>query len=165
MDQPELSATPKAASLADLAECLQLLASRPLKLIAEAAQPAFHESAWRDPVWKFERDGNTVLDKDLLPFPADLFQFSIGNEHSKQDFHLHSSVLEIYCSNFPIELVYTHDGREEELAVSSGILIVPPGVPHRVTFKGLTFVFQVALHGGQVHNDKTVLDPPARSEA
>jgi len=92
-----MAASPKAASLADLAECLQLLGSRPLKLIADAVQPAFRESFWDDPQWKFSRDADTIADKKLLPFPEDSFQFSLANEQSKQDFHLHSSVLEIYA--------------------------------------------------------------------
>ena len=161
LDHPEITAAPKAACLADLAECLKLLGSHPLKLIAEAVQPAFHESVWNDEVWKFSRYADTVADKKLLPFPGDSFQFSIANEQSKQDFHLHASVLEIYASNFRIELVYEASDAEETLSVPSGIIIVPPGVSHRVNLHGLTFVFQVAIAGGSVHNDKIVVVPPA----
>jgi len=159
--QPQISTAPKAASLASLAECLQLLGARPLKLIAEAAQPAFRESVWSDALWTFSHDANTVVDKKLLPFPADSFQFSVANEHSKQDFHQHGNVLEIYVSNFPIELVYENDGAEEQLSVPSGVMIVPPGVAHRVSLQGLTFVFQATIGAGAVHNDKVVVDPPA----
>ena len=162
MDNPVIAANPKAASLADLAECLQLLGARPLKLIADAAQPAFHESLWDHAVWTFSRDGDIIADKKLLPFPEDSFQFSVANEQSKQDFHLHGSVLEIYVSHFPIELVYDKGGQEEKLSVSSGTLIVPPGVAHRVKLHGLTFVFQVATRGGTVHSDKTVVGSRAR---
>jgi hypothetical protein len=161
LENPEIAAAPKAASLADLAECLRLLGSRPLKLIADAVQPVFHESFWNDPLWTFSRDSDTVTDKKLLPFSEDSFQFSLANEQSKQDFHLHASVLEIYVSNFPIELLYTRGGEEKILGVASGILIVPPGVAHRVNLHGLTFVFQVAVRGGNVHNDKTVVESPA----
>jgi hypothetical protein len=160
LGQPEITAAPKAASLADLVECLQLLGNRPLKLIAEAAQPAFHESVWNDAVWKFSRSADSVADKKLLPFPDDSFQFSVANEHSKQDCHLHTNVLEIYASNFAIELVYEKGGAEERLSVPSGVLIVPPGVSHRVRLQGLTFVFQAAIGGGSVHNDKVIFDPP-----
>lgn len=160
MGQPEIIAAPKAASLADLGECLQLLGNHPLKLIAEAAQPAFHESIWNDAVWKFSRSADSVADKKLLPFPDDSFQFSVANEQSKQDFHLHTGVLEIYASNFPIELVYEKGGAEERLSVPSGVLIVPPGVAHRANLQGLTFVFQIAIGGGAVHNDKVMVDPP-----
>lgn len=162
MENPEIAASPKAATLADLAECLQLLGSRPLKLVADAVQPAFHESFWNDPLWEFSRDADTVTDKKLLPFPVDSFQFSLANGKSKQDFHLHAGVLEIYVSNFPIELLYTTGGEEKNLGVPSGILIVPPGVAHRVKLHGLTFVFQVAARGGKVHGDKTVVESPAR---
>ncbi|HLN00186.1 MAG TPA: hypothetical protein VK335_12930 [Bryobacteraceae bacterium] len=156
-----MAASPKAASLADLAECLQLLGSRPLKLIADAVQPAFRESFWDDPQWKFSRDADTIADKKLLPFPEDSFQFSLANEQSKQDFHLHSSVLEIYASNFPLELRYTTGAEEKNIGVPSGILIVPPGVAHCVKLHGLTFVFQVAI-SGKVHNDKVMVESPAR---
>ena len=162
MEIPEIAATPKAASLADLAECLQLLGPRPLKLIADAVQPAFHESCWHDPQWTFSSDAGTLADKKLLPFPADSFQFSLANEQSKQDFHLHRSVLEIYVSNFPMDLHYSTGVEEKTLGVPSGILIVPPGVSHRVKLNGLTFVFQVAIRGGNVRSDKTVVESPAR---
>ncbi len=158
-----LAPIPKAAALADLTECLRLLGDHPLKLIAEAVQPAFHESAWADPRWGFSRAGHAVVDKKLLAFPDDSFQFSLANEQSKQDFHHHRGVLEIYISNFPIELVYERSDVEERLDVPSGILIVPPGVAHRVTLHGLTFVFQVAASGGQVHNDKIIVAPPAHT--
>lgn len=113
-------------------------------------------------MWEFSRDGDNIIDKKLLAFPRDSFQFSVANEQSKQDFHLHAGVLEIYISNSPIELAYEKDGREEKLGVPSGILIVPPGVVHRVKLHGLTHVFQVATRG-QVHGDKIVAEPPARA--
>lgn len=162
MGQPKITPAPKAASLADLSECLQLLGNRPLKLIAETVQPAFRESVWNDALWNFSRNAAAVTDKKLLPFPEDSFQFSVADEHSKQDFHLHTNVLEIYVSHFPIELLYQKDGAEESLYVASGILIVPPGVAHRVHLAGLTFVFQAVIGAGSVHNDKIVVAPPAR---
>lgn len=161
MPHPEITTDPKAASLADLAECIQLLGTRPLKLIAEAAQPAFHESVWHDAVWSFSHDAGAVVDRKLLPFPADSFQFSAANQHSKQDFHRHANVLEIYVSHFPIELVYEKNGAEEKLSVPSGVMIVPPGIAHRVSLQGLTFVFQTVIGSGSVHNDKSIVDPPA----
>ncbi len=129
---------------------------RPLKLIAEAVQPAFKESAWIEPRWKFARDGDSIADRRLLAFAEDSFQFSIANEQSRQDFHLHEKVAEIFVSNFPLELTYRKSGREETLNVSSGVLIVPPGIAHRIKLHGLTFVFQAATQGGRVHNDKVV---------
>jgi hypothetical protein len=48
----------------------------------------------------------------------------------------------------------------------SGVLIVPLGIPHRVRLNGLTFVFQVALQGGQGHNDKSLVEPaPEKSSS
>ena len=55
-----------------------------------------------------------------------------------------------------MDLMYRKNGREEVLSVASGVLIVPPGIAHRVRLHGLTFVFQAATQGGQVHNDKIV---------
>lgn len=160
MEQPELAPVPKAATLTDLADCLRLLGERPLKLIADAVQPALHESPWNDSLWSFSRHAGAITDKKLLAFPPDSFQFSIANEHSRQEFHFHASVLEIYVSDSPIDLIYAKDGRQQTLAVPCGVLIVPPGVAHQVKLQGLTFVFQVAIRGRQVHNDKTVVDPP-----
>jgi hypothetical protein len=156
LGQPNLAAEPKAASLADLTECLRLQGARPLKLVAEAVRPALHESAWRDPRWTFACDGDTIKDRKLLPFAEDSFQFSIANETSRQDFHFHETVAEIFVSTFPLELTYRKNKREKTLMVPSGVLIVPPGIAHRVTLHGLTFVFQVATQGGQVHNDKVI---------
>ncbi len=139
-----------------MAECLRLLGSRPLKLIAEAVQPVFHESGWLDGQWNFSRDGETITDKKLLAFAEDSFQFSVANERSKQDFHFHEKVAEIFVSNSPLELTYRKGNLDETLRVPSGVLIVPPGIAHQVKLNGLTFVFQVATQGGQVHTDKAV---------
>jgi len=156
LGQPNLATEPKTASPADLAECLRLLAPRPLKLIAETVQPALHESEWRDAQWSFARDGSSITNRKLLAFAEDSFQFSVADGQSKQDFHCHEKVAEIFVSNFPLELTYRKDGREETVRVASGVLIVPPGIAHRVRLDGLTFVFQAATQGGQVHNDKSV---------
>ncbi len=154
MGQPQFPPLPKAATLADLDVCLQHLGKRPLKLIAEAVQPAVNESLWRDTLWTFAAAGDAITDKKLLPFPADSFQFSIANEHSKQDFHLHAGVLEIYASHSRMELLFENGAVEENLDVPSGVVIVPPGVPHQVKLHGITFVFQVAVNGGSVHDDR-----------
>ena len=144
------------AGFADLEACLKLLGEHPLKLIAEAAQPAYKESEWGRPVWAFESENSTVISKPLLALPEDSFQLSVANAHSKQDFHLHVNVLEIYASNRPMEITYRSGGNDAVLAVSGGIVIVPPGLPHKMKLHGLTLVFQVALGGGQVHNDKVL---------
>ena len=129
---------------------------RPLKLIAEAIQPALHESEWREAQWSFTRDGDAITNRKLLAFVEDSFEFSVANEQSKQDLHCHEKVAEIFVSNFPMDLMYRKNGREEVLSVASGVLIVPPGIAHHVRLHGLTFVFQAATQGGQVHNDKIV---------
>lgn len=154
-------ATPKAARLTDLVECLHLLKSRPLKLIAEAARAGWAESEWSEALWTFSRNGEAVTDKKILALPEDSFQVSVANEHSRQDFHLHRSVTEIYMSQFPIELVYQTETSEESLCIPSGVVIVPPGCAHQVKLHGLAFVCQVAGRDRQVHNDKTVLSRAA----
>ena len=114
-------------------------------------------------MWQFSRSGDSIADKKLLRFAEDSFQFSVANERSKQDFHRHADVLEIYVSHFPIELTYEKGVEEEHLRVPSGILIVPPGVAHRVELHGLTFVFQVVIGSGHVHDDKVVTEPRSRA--
>lgn len=150
--------TPLASNLADMKACLRLLGERPLKLVAEAVQPALRETEWSRPAWTFRIDANRLTERNLLAMPQDTFQFSVADERSKQDFHSHAKVLEVYASEARLEIVYLKDGREHELTVEGGVLIVPPGVPHRVRLHGLTFVFQVGLYGGQVHDDKVVID-------
>ncbi len=149
---------PLAADLAAMKTCLRLLGERPLKLVAEAVRPDLQETEWSQPAWTYGLDANRLTGKDLLALPQDTFQFSIADERSKQDFHSHAKVLEIYASETRLEIVYLKDGQEHGLAVEGGVLIVPPGVPHQVRLKGLTFVFQVGLEGGQVHGDKLVID-------
>jgi len=149
---------PLVAHLGDLEDCLKLLGNHPLKLIAEAAQPSLGESFWTEPRWAFHAEGNSVTDKPLLALTEDSFQFSLANERSNQDFHFHARVLEIYVSNSRIEITYLAGGKEEDLALDRGVLIVPPGLPHKVKLHGLTFVFQAAMNGGQVHNDKVLVE-------
>jgi hypothetical protein len=155
----DFPATPLWAEGDDLAKCLSQLGTRPLKLVAEAAQPAFAESGWSGGPWSFTAAAESgVADKDLLPNPADLFQFSVCGPHSKQDFHRHEGVFEIYASESGIEILYLDpDGQQQTATVRSGVVMVPPGIPHKVSLTGFTFVFQVATSGGQVHNDKAIL--------
>jgi hypothetical protein len=150
-------ANPLVAGFAELEACLKLLGEHPLKLIAEAVQPVYKESDWVQPVWAFESENSTITSKPLLALPEDSFQLSVANEQSKQDFHFHVNVLEIYASSLRMEITYRRDGKDAVLAVARGIVIVPPGLTHKVELHGLTLVFQVALGGGQVHNDKVLV--------
>jgi hypothetical protein len=122
-----------------LDDALARLGTRPLKLIADAVVPEYGESPWGGGAWAF---------KNLLASATDSFQFSIAGPESKQDYHRHEHVFEIYASEHAIELFYRDaEGASHTAAVVSGIMMVPPGVPHKVTLAGLTFVFQAALEG------------------
>lgn len=147
---------PLIAELSDLAKCLDFMGEKPLKLIAYELYE--NESTWDESKWSFVISGEKIIDKKLLLNPEDSVQFSIANERSKQDFHVHRNVFEIYVSYSKIEIIYFSDGKEKIAQVSQGVLIVPPNVPHKVQVYGPTFVFQFATQGGKVHDDKEIKD-------
>ena len=136
---------PLTADLADLENCLRLLGKRPLKLIADAVVAEYGEIPWDAPAWSFGANG-----KMLLANSEDSFQFSVGGPESKQDYHRHEHVWEIYVSYSPMTVRF--EGGERR--VESGVLIIPPGVAHQVTLTGTTFVFQAATGEAQVHADR-----------
>lgn len=147
---------PLIAELNDLANCLNQLGEKPLKLIAEKVYRKFNEVEWDTPKWSFVQNNGIIEDKKLLSNVNDTFQFSIANSESKQDFHVHKKIFEIYVSYSKIEISYIMNNREETMQVSKGVLIVPPGVVHKIKLHGITFVFQASSKGSKVHEDKHV---------
>jgi hypothetical protein len=136
---------PLIAELNDLANCLNQLGEKPLKLIAEKVYRKFNEVEWDTPKWSFVQNNGIIEHKKLLSNVNDTFQFSIANSESKQDFHVHK-----------IEISYIMNNRKETMQVSKGVLIVPPGVVHKIKLHGITFVFQASSKGSKVHEDKHV---------
>lgn len=155
--------TPLVAELNGLVDCLKLLGQRPLKLLANK----FHEneSMWNTSEWSFVASEGKVIDKKLLLNPKDTFQFSIADERSKQDFHMHKKTFEIFVSYSKMEVVYSVEGEKKTAQVSKGILIMPPNLPHRVRLYGPSFVFQATIGGEKIHNDKEITSLPAAQEA
>lgn len=147
---------PLIAELDDLANCLNQLGERPLKLIADKVYRKFHETKWNAPKWSFAQDNGTIKEKKLLSNPDDTFQFSIANRRSKQEFHAHKNVFEIYVSYSKMEIIYLRNKREEIMQLCKGVLIVPPRVVHKVKLHGITFVFQGSIQGSKVHEDKEI---------
>lgn len=147
---------PLIAELNDLSNCLNQMGEKPLKLIAERVYKEFNETEWDTPKWSFEQDNGIIENKKLLSNVDDTFQFSIANRESKQDFHVHKKIFEIYVSYSKMEISYIRDKKEETMQVSNGLLIVPPEIVHKVKLYGITFVFQVSIKGYKVHEDKDV---------
>ncbi|MFB0525142.1 MAG: hypothetical protein ACETVZ_06340, partial [Phycisphaerae bacterium] len=87
---------PLQVELDDLAKCLTLMGQRPLKLVANKIFK--DESLWDEPQWSFTSRKGKVEDKKLLLNLGDEFQFSVANEHSKQELHLHKQIFEICIS-------------------------------------------------------------------
>jgi hypothetical protein len=148
------------ASMDKLEQCLEQLKDKPLKLIADErwTQPQFEEIPWEDSEWTILTEGDKIR-KPILLNRRDLFQFSLANESSKQDWHYHKYVFEIYLSYYPITLEYRELSPQkniQSLKVSKGIMIIPPGLPHRVTLSGTTFVFQASLAGKGLSEDKVI---------
>lgn len=143
------------AELDDLDECLKLMEQRPLKLIANAFYE--DESSWKEGKWSFNVSDSKIIDKKLFVNPKDLFQFSVANEKSHQELHEHNEVVELFASHSKMKIDYGPKGKEKDIKVSKGVLIVPPGMRHKVQLNGLTFVFKCAIEGGMVHDDREVL--------
>jgi hypothetical protein len=147
---------PLVAELNDLANCLNRIGERPLKLIADKVYKKFKETEWDVPKWSFSSSNGILRDKKLLSNADDAFQFSIANGQSKQDFHAHKEIFEIYVSYSKMEISYIRDQTKETIHISEGVIIVPPQVLHKVKLHGITFVFQASIKGGKVHDDKKV---------
>lgn len=159
MRQIQTPKFPLIAELNDLAECLNQMGEKPLKLIAEKAYKKFNEIEWDTPKWSFVQNNGIIEDKKLLSNMDDTFQFSIANGESKQDFHAHKKTFEIYVSYSKMEISYIINKKEETMQVSKGVLIVPPGVVHKIKLYGVTFVFQASIKGSKVHEDKEIRAP------
>ena len=142
----------RVAEIDDLVSCLNLLGDRPVKLVANDFFG--DESQWDTIQWSFQVTQGKVTDKKLLPNPEDSFQFSVANESSKQDLHVHEKVYEIYVAPSGAEVDYCSAGSRRSAQVSKGVLIVPPNLPHKVKLFGPTFVFQAATQGGAVDTDR-----------
>jgi general stress protein CsbA len=143
------------AEMGNLERCLAFLGDVPLKLVVGGTldRPGIREVPWESPRWAWHSDYKTIT-KAVLLNQRDVFQFSLANASSKQDWHRHSDTFEIYVSNRPMELEYGEPGAEERIHVNQGVLIVPPGVRHEAQLQGNTFVFQATLAGQGLGEDK-----------
>jgi len=149
------------AELSKLERCLEKLKDKPLKLIAykDWTQPDFKEIPWESSEWDYSSDNHLMI-KPVLLNHRDMFQFSVANARSKQDWHYHRFAFEIFVSNSPLTVRYKApllEGKEQLSKVSQGVLIIPPGLIHKVTLSGPTFVFQATGADKKISNDKVVL--------
>lgn len=152
---------PFCAEMEDLEQCLTSLGSIPLKLVVEGMldRPGVREIPWESPQWVCHLDGKLIT-KSVFLNRRDAFQFSLANASSKQDWHYHNDTFEIYVSDEPLDVEYeAPDGGEKThaLHVNRGVLIVPPGIPHKVGLSGNTFVFQATLAGRGLEGDKILV--------
>jgi hypothetical protein len=85
------------AELDKLEQCLEKLEDKPLKLIADErwTQLRFKEIPWDDSEWNYWIEDN-IIKKPILLNRRDVFQFSIANAASRQDWHYHKYAFEIY---------------------------------------------------------------------
>lgn len=146
---------PYYAEMEDLERCLASLGDVPLKLIVGGTldRPGIKEIPWESSQWTFELEDDSII-KPVLLNQRDVFQFSLANASSRQDWHRHNSTFEVYVSNDPMDLDYEEQGAAKKVHVNQGMLIVPPGVRHEVGLGGNTFVFQATLAGQSLGEDK-----------
>ena len=143
--------------------CMSMLGQQPLKLVAPELYK--NEVVWIEPEWKFRSENGIIQEKSLLLNERDFFQFSVANEESKQDWHYHRAVFEIYLSDHEMKLEYRDSltsRDEKEIVVKKGALLVPPSIPHRVHLSGNTYVFQASYEGDGLSSDKVIFDPSAK---
>lgn len=145
---------PLFAKQVDLESCLGYLRDRPLKLVANSLYS--DEVVWEKLRWSFQADSikDGIMNKKLFLNPRDDFQISAANQNSRQAFHSHKKLYEIYISSSEVKCEYLIDTRTEVDNISQGILIIPPGVIHKVTLNGITYVIQFATDSGTVSDDK-----------
>lgn len=146
----------------DITTCLKHLNGHPLKLVVSSlfARQGVQEIPWVEPGWAFEEKEGT-LTKPAFVTEKDVFQFSVADERSRQDWHFHTSVFEIFLSAYPIRIEFRDSASPsiQALEVRDGMLMVPPGLKHKVTLSGITYVFQATLaEGGGINQDKTLVE-------
>ena len=99
-----------------------------------------------------------MKNKGVLLNPKDNVQLSIAHELSKQDSHVHKSTLEIYISDFIMELI----SKEADSTICEKVIvIIPPCISHRIKFSGMTYVLQVLQNDLAIDSDKEIIKEPA----
>jgi hypothetical protein len=151
---------PYYAENADMHDCLQALYGTPLKLVVDSlwSRPDAEEVPWVQPRWAFGEEAGKIVKPAFIP-PKDVFQFSVADARSRQDWHYHQYVYEMYVSSQPMHLEYQEQpsGPVHSVTVNDGFLLIPPGLNHKITLTGMTYVFQVTLaEGGGIGKDKIV---------
>jgi hypothetical protein len=149
---------PFCAEMQDLEQCLASLGPVPLKLVVGGTldRNGIREEPWVSRKWTYRRSDGSII-KDVLLNRRDVFQFSLANASSRQDWHYHNSTFEVYVSDDAINLAYEEpgtEGKQQTLRVNRGVLIIPPEIPHKVSLSGNTFVFQAMLAGPGLAGDK-----------
>jgi hypothetical protein len=157
-------AHPFCAEMQVLEPCLASLGEVPLKLIVGGTfdRNGIKEILWEDARWTWSQDDGTIT-KPILLNRRDRFQFSVANASSKQDWHRHSSIFEVYVSDDPMDVEYEEPDAErgkQAMHVNQGVLIVPPEIPHKVSLSGNTFVFQATLADQDLGEDKVKVREP-----
>jgi uncharacterized membrane protein (DUF485 family) len=124
---------------------------KPLKIVASERWEG--ERCWNDGDWNFDPQNGKII-KDIHLNSDDLFQFSVADEHSPQEFHCHKMLYEIYISESKIKLFLEKDSKTP-VEVDDGAVIIPPGIYHYVELSGITYILQaVASNDVKVSTDK-----------
>lgn len=163
--------TPYIAELNKLTSCLDQLDINPLKIIVPSLltknirNKIIKEIEWREISWDFENeelksDEHTkVIEKPVILNNEDTFQFSMANEHTKQEWHYHQYCTEIYISRFPLEFSFlSNQNSIKTKTVQNGFIIVPPSLAHYIRLHGTTYVFQSSSLNKKVSSDKVKIN-------
>lgn len=139
----------------DVESCLNELGENPLKLVVNKliSKNKFKEESWIESKWAWSKTEDKITKQVLTPF-KDIFQFSVANSKSKQDWHYHEHVFEIYVSSEKMSLYFEDRDNPKLTEVKNGIIIVPPEIKHKIVLTGLTYVFQATMNDGGLSEDK-----------
>jgi hypothetical protein len=149
MDDASFLDSPYMVDGSDLSRALILNKNRPMKLVAHGLFP--NERVWLQPRWSFTPKNGAIVLKDILINEKDHFQFSVADKNTHQDFHIHEYVFEIYASEKDMTI---HYGAKGQQSLKGKVILVPPGICHCLTLRGITFVFQVAIGTEGIEKDK-----------
>jgi len=140
-------------SKSKISEYFKASKGKPLKIVVDHRRKG--EQRWTEGNWDFDFK-NGEITKDIHLNPKDLFQFSVADEHTEQEFHCHNALYEIYLSDSKFEL-FLEENSEHPINIDDGALIIPPGVLHSVKLSGITYIFQAAASKkAKVSRDKSM---------
>jgi len=129
------------ADIETLNESVKTTPRRLLKLVVPS--PRNGETPWKGGAWTPSSTGESPV----LLLEEDFFELSFATSETRQGWHAHRGIYEIYISESPLHVEYKEGSETKKPGPVKGCLIIPPGVRHKVHLGGPTFVVQATADG------------------